>query len=237
VHERDDHLVRQALRKAEVLTEVQLRVAEDYQRSVGGSLRDIVVRLGLAGQEDVARALAAQDALVVDRDHIAREYASKLPLKLLQGYCVLPLHSSEGVVLACEQEPEPIVCEELWDLLGVRLPMRTVPQGTVACVLEELSRSRSVRTAAAAAADAPPAALPPPAASPPPAALPPAALRAPVAAAYARPEPPRAGGPQPLPEIGVRELTAFLIARGIITEADVRAFAAACRAMGPSSGA
>jgi len=60
VHERQDQLDRQVLRKAGILTEVQLRVVEDYQRSVGGLLRDIVVRLGLAGPEEIARALAAQ---------------------------------------------------------------------------------------------------------------------------------------------------------------------------------
>jgi hypothetical protein len=155
VHERQDQLDRQVLRKAGILTEVQLRVVEDYQRSVGGLLRDIVVRLGLAGPEEIARALAAQTALVVDRDHIAEEYASKIPLKLLEGYGVLPLRSSEGVVLACEREPEPLVREELWDLLGARLPLRVVPPGSIAGLLKELSRSRAAK---AGAADTPPAA-------------------------------------------------------------------------------
>ncbi len=283
MHERDEHQLREKLLKAGVLGEVQMRVVEDYQASVGGSVRDIVVRLGFARQEEVARVLAAAPPLVVDREHIANDYASKLPVKLLQGYCVLPVHSPQGITLACEYELEPIVREEIWDLLGVKLPVTLVPSGTVKAVLEALSRSRVVRKPPAPAAmapvapphipaepvrpavsytgtsadapsapsasarTAPPHAPVTPGRAPSPAATHPSPGEATHAAVAREPrqtspqshpqvEPPRTVIPQPLPELGVRELCAFLIAKGVITESDLRAFAAACQSLGPSIG-
>ena len=119
---KDDERLREALVEGRLLDEVKVRVVLDYQRSVGGSLRDIVVRLGFLTAEALEAALSGSTRVSVTASMVVDELAARIPARLLRGCRALPVTIEGEQVLAAEDaELEPIIREELWNLLGTQL--------------------------------------------------------------------------------------------------------------------
>jgi len=139
VPEKGREKLRKALLEGKWLNEVQKRVVLDYQRSVGGKIEDIVVRLGFLSESDLEAILNGTRRLAVTEAIVALGLCKKIPLKLLEGYQVLPVEHSGDLVLAAENaELEPLVLEELWSLLGTQLPVVQAENGTVRAALQTL---------------------------------------------------------------------------------------------------
>ena len=139
----NDERIKRALLEGHVLSEVQKRVCLDYQRSVGGDLADIAVRLGFLGEKELARCASnASPRVAVTEGNLARTLIARVPLKLLEGYRVVPVSLEGEAVLAAEDaEIEPIVLEELWSRLGTQIPVVQAEPGTVAAALQGLARA------------------------------------------------------------------------------------------------
>jgi hypothetical protein len=137
----DGDRLRDALLEGTVLNDVQKRVVQDYQRSVGGELADIVVKLGFLTEEQVKGLQARSSLLTVKNAVVSRCFLEKVPLRLLRGYRVIPVEHGGATLLAAEdRDIEPIVLEEIWELLGVQLPVVAATPGTVMETLDALSR-------------------------------------------------------------------------------------------------
>ena len=135
---REDYELQAALVKQGLLNDVQLKVVHDYQRSVGGTLKDVLVRLDFFTEEEVERLSSENRVSKVTAQVVDRSLMEKLPEKLLLGYRVVPIISEKGTVLASEIELEPIIRDELWSLLGMQLPVVKVEPDSVKKVLESL---------------------------------------------------------------------------------------------------
>lgn len=132
----DDRVLRAAIREAGLLSDVQLKVVDDYHRSVGGTLADVIVRLGFAGEDQLKAVAGRKKGIRVDETMVARDLADRIPRKLLKGYRVMPVVHNGCKVLAAETDLEPIVREELSELLGVQLDVLRAAEGSVAATLD-----------------------------------------------------------------------------------------------------
>ena len=141
----EDDRLREALVEGRLLNDVQVRVVLDYQRSVGGSLRDVVLRLGFLSEEQLKGAVMGAERVSVTTSMVADSLAMKAPFRLLRGYRVVPIRLDDKVVLAAEDaELEPIVREELWGLLGTHLPVVQAEPGTIIASLDVLEQAQKV---------------------------------------------------------------------------------------------
>lgn len=118
------------------LTDVQLNVILDYQKAVGGTLQEVIIKLGFLTEEQFQEAINEMDRVAVDSAMIDQAMTLKIPGKLLGGYGILPVKLPNGTALAAVQPLEPLVCEELWALLGKQLPVVYARAGTLEPALE-----------------------------------------------------------------------------------------------------
>jgi hypothetical protein len=147
----EEERLREALVEGRLLKDVQVRVVLDYQRSVGGTLRDIVLRLGFMTAEELDAALEGANRVSVTTGMIAGELVRKAPFRLLRGYRVIPVRYEGETVLAAEDaELEPIVREELWSLLGTQLPVVQAEPGTVIATLDVLADAQKAEESSGA---------------------------------------------------------------------------------------
>ena len=185
--------LREALLETGVLNVTQVRVVEDYQRTVGGAFEDVVVRLGFATEEQLRGLSAAQGRLCVTPGLVARPLLNRVPHRLLRGYRVVPVEHEGAIVLAAEGDAiEPIIQEELWGLLGTQLPVVQARAGSVTATLDTLADERGAEAAGEGRR---------------------------VSSDTQR-VPEEAPG-APSPEISVEELVALLVRKGVITENDL----------------
>ncbi len=144
--------IRKALLDGDALSDVQKRVVLDYQRSVGGELGEVVVRLGFMTDEEVKALVEGETRLSVTKEMVAQGFVEKVPAQLLRGYRVIPVTHGGGTVLAAEEAGiEPIVLEEIWNLLGLQLSVVQAKPGTVMAALEDLDPKRDAPARAAEA--------------------------------------------------------------------------------------
>jgi hypothetical protein len=128
----EEERLRAAIAAGGWLTSVQQRVVDDYQRSVGGSLAAIAVRLGFLTEEQVARAIASPPCVGVTPDVVVRQLAIKIPRKLALGYRVLPvLYEGETVLAAEDEAMEALILEDIWKALGMQLPVVRARPGSI----------------------------------------------------------------------------------------------------------
>jgi type IV pilus assembly protein PilB len=94
--------------ESKMLTEEQLKMAMDFQTSVGGKLGAIVVKLGFIEDHTLTAFIARQQGMpVVNLDEIVlpENLVKKLPKKLIEHHHVLPIRYHDGVLTVVTSDP------------------------------------------------------------------------------------------------------------------------------------
>ncbi|HEU4338968.1 MAG TPA: hypothetical protein VFS19_02780 [Planctomycetota bacterium] len=90
------------------ITEEQLRMATDFQKSVGGNLGAIVVKLGFIEDHRLIQFIAKDQGLpVITLDDIVLPHnlVRRLPKKLIEKHQVLPIHYKDNVLTVATADP------------------------------------------------------------------------------------------------------------------------------------
>lgn len=96
----------QRLRDRGLITDAQFQTAIDYQRSTGGALREILVKLGFVAESQMNQFLADEAGLElvdVTRESIDHGTMSKLPRAVIEKHQVVPIehdHEESKILLA-----------------------------------------------------------------------------------------------------------------------------------------
>ena len=106
----DDEKLRlgRMLVESNLLTEEQLKMASDFQKSVGGKLGAIIVKLGFVEDQTLTNFIAkAQNIPVVNLDEIVlpQNLVKKIPRKLIEKHHILPLRSHDGILTVVTSDP------------------------------------------------------------------------------------------------------------------------------------
>ena len=94
--------------ESKLLSEEQLKMAMDFQASVGGKLGAIVVKLGFIEDHTLTAFIARQQGMpVVNLDEIVlpENLVKKLPKKLIEHHHVLPIRYHDGVLTVVTSDP------------------------------------------------------------------------------------------------------------------------------------
>ncbi len=124
-----------------LINDVQVKIITDYQNSVGGKLQDVVVKLGFVDRQQLTSFSGYESKGAVTLETVDLEVLETIPQKLLQGYTIVPVITDQGTVLACENELEPIIKEEICSLAERSFPVMRAPSGAVQQVLQQLFKS------------------------------------------------------------------------------------------------
>ncbi len=91
-----------------LLTEEQLKMAMDFQKTVGGKLGAIIVKLGFIEDQTLTNFIARQQGIpVVNLDElvIPENLVRKIPRKLIEKHHVLPIRFHDGVLTVATSDP------------------------------------------------------------------------------------------------------------------------------------
>src|SRR5262245_646643 len=94
--------------ESNLITEEQHRMATDFQRSVGGNLGAIVVKLGFIEDHRLIQFIAKDQGLsVISLDDIVLPHnlVRRLPRKLIEKHQVLPIHYKDNVLTVATADP------------------------------------------------------------------------------------------------------------------------------------
>lgn len=94
--------------ESKLLTGEQLKMAMDFQKSVGGKLGAIIVKLGFIEDQTLTGFIAKQQGMpVVNLDEIVvpENLVKKLPRKLMEHHHVLPIRFHDGVLTVVTSDP------------------------------------------------------------------------------------------------------------------------------------
>ena len=109
----EDGGIIQRLRDRGLITDAQFQTAVDYQRTTGGALRDILVKLGFVDADEINRFLADEAGLAlvdVSREKIDHGTMSKLPRAVVEKHQVVPIEHDheEGKILLAMADPSDL---------------------------------------------------------------------------------------------------------------------------------
>ena len=96
--------IAERLRDQGLITEAQFRTAIEYQASTGGSLTDILVKLGFVKDEVMHRALAEEQGIEmidITRESIDHGAMAKIPRAVVERHQVVPIQqdAEKGTIL------------------------------------------------------------------------------------------------------------------------------------------
>lgn len=98
----------QMLHESGLLTPEQLKMAMDFQKSVGGKLGAIIVKLGFIEDQTLTNFIARQQGIpVVNLDElvIPENLFKKIPKKLIDKHHVVPIRFHDGVLTVATSDP------------------------------------------------------------------------------------------------------------------------------------
>lgn len=127
-----------------LMSEAQLKTALDFQKSLGGDLRNIVVKLGYV-KDSILAGLVAQEEHVdasvdITADAIDFEMVKSITKDTLQKHQVLPLRSSNPhvLVLAMADPNDLRVIEEIQFLVNRSVEPAVTTKNTIRKALNQL---------------------------------------------------------------------------------------------------
>jgi hypothetical protein len=141
----DDAKLGEQLIRDNILSAAQLKTAIDFQKKVGGDLKDIVVKLGYVKDSTIAELLAADqhlgaatieiNATVVDLDALRT-----LPRALLEKHQVIPLRGEDpnALVLAMSDPNNIAAIEEIQFLVNRMVEPAVAPKAAIRKALNQL---------------------------------------------------------------------------------------------------
>lgn len=146
----------QALLDQGKLTREQIERAVELQREFGASLGQIIVRLGYMDERELIGFMAAEHGLeVVDVEELIlpENLIKRLPRKLIEKHCVLPIEYHEGVLtIACSDPYDMQALDEIQMALEARVKLNLAPRSAIRRVVQQHFGGGAAATGGAAAA-------------------------------------------------------------------------------------
>lgn len=141
----DDAKLGEVLIRENVITATQLKTAIDFQKKVGGDLRDILVKLGYVKDSVLAEVLAAQEnmgaaTIEINANVVDLEALKALPRALLEKHQVFPLRSDDSntLVLAMSDPNNIAAIEEIQFLVRKMVEPAVAPKAAIRKALNQI---------------------------------------------------------------------------------------------------
>jgi len=132
----------QMLVEAGLLTAEQLKMAMDFQKSVGGKLGAIIVKLGFIEDTTLTNFIARQQGLpVVNLDELVlpENLVKRIPRKLIEKHHVVPIRYHDGVLAIATSDPfDYEAIEELQLAVDSRIEMNLSPRSQILRSIHEI---------------------------------------------------------------------------------------------------
>ena len=116
------------LTNAKLITEEQLKMAIDFQQSVGGKLGAIIVKLGFIEDSALTKFIAKQQGMtVVDLDELVlpENLVKRVPKKMIEKHHVIPIRFHDGILTIATSDPfDYEAVEELQLVVDSRIEMQ-----------------------------------------------------------------------------------------------------------------
>ena len=128
--------------ESNLINEEQLRMATDFQRSVGGNLGAIVVKLGFIEDHRLIQFIAKDQGLsVITLDDIVLPHnlVRRLPRKLIEKHQVLPIHYKDNILTVATADPYDYeAIEEIQLAQDSRIEINLAPRSAIQKCIAEL---------------------------------------------------------------------------------------------------
>ncbi len=132
----------QMLVESSLLTVEQLKMAMDFQKSVGGKLGAIIVKLGFIEDQTLTNFIARQQGLpVVNLDELVlpENLVKRIPRKLIEKHHVLPIRYHDGVLTIATSDPfDYEAIEELQLAVDSRIEMHLAARTQILRSIHEI---------------------------------------------------------------------------------------------------
>ncbi len=141
----DDAKLGEVLIRENLVSAIQLKQAVDFQKKVGGDLKDVLIKLGYVKDSVIAEVMAAEqnigaatieiNASVVDLDALRT-----LPRALLEKHQIIPLKSDDSntLVLAMSDPNNIAAIEEVQFLVRRMVEPAVAPKASIRKALNQL---------------------------------------------------------------------------------------------------
>ena len=133
--------------ESSVITEEQLRMATDFQKSVGGNLGAIVVKLGFIEDHRLIQFIAKDQGLpVITLNDIVLPHnlVRRLPRKLIEKHQVLPIHYKDHVLTVATADPYDYeAIEEIQLAQDAKIEINLAPRSAIQKCISELFHPES----------------------------------------------------------------------------------------------
>ena len=141
--------------ESNLITEEQLRMATDFQKSVGGNLGAIVVKLGFIEDHRLTQFIAKDQGLTVitlDDIILPHNLVRRLPRKLIEKHQVIPIHYKDNVLTVATADPYDYeAIEEIQLAQDSKIEINLAPRSAIQKCITELFRAGPTAPAAAPA--------------------------------------------------------------------------------------
>jgi len=121
--------------ESNLLTQEQLKMAMDFQKSVGGKLGAIIVKLGFIEDQTLTNFIARQQGIpVVNLDELVvpENLLRKIPKKLIEKHHVVPTRHHDGVLTVATSDPfDYEALEEIQLAVDQRVDMVLAPRSQI----------------------------------------------------------------------------------------------------------
>ncbi len=128
--------------EAGLLTAEQLKMAVDFQKSVGGKLGAIIVKLGFIEDQTLTNFIARQQGLpVVNLDELVlpENLVKRIPRKLIEKHHVVPIRYHDGVLAIATSDPfDYEAIEELQLAVDSRIEMHLAARSQILRSIHEI---------------------------------------------------------------------------------------------------
>src|SRR5262252_1777877 len=132
----------QMLVESNLLTREQLKMAMDFQKSVGGKLGAIIVKLGFIEDQTLTNFIARQQGIpVVNLDELVvpENLIRKIPKKLIEKHHVVPTRHHDGVLTVATSDPfDYEALEEVQLAVDQRVEMVLAPRSQILRTIHEV---------------------------------------------------------------------------------------------------
>jgi type IV pilus assembly protein PilB len=132
----------QMLVESNLLTQEQLKMAMDFQKSVGGKLGAIIVKLGFIEDQTLTNFIARQQGIpVVNLDELVvpENLVRKIPKKLIEKHHVVPTRHHDGVLTVATSDPfDYEALEEVQLAVDQRVEMVLAPRSQILRTIHEV---------------------------------------------------------------------------------------------------
>lgn len=141
----DDAKVGEVLIRENVISATQLKTAVDFQKKVGGDLKDILVKLGYVKDSVIAGILASEQNLGaatidINANVVDVEALRTLPRALLEKHQIIPLKSDDSntLVLAMSDPNNIAAIEEVQFLVRRMVEPAVAPKAAIRKALNQI---------------------------------------------------------------------------------------------------